>query len=94
MGDIHRLLIRDIGTELKRYHESVSDSSNQRFYYWIDDSHIMLDQFMLMPRLQYKPPLLESLGLKNKPLTIENLISFYPTPKGFNYFRSPKEVFP
>ncbi len=36
--------------------------------------------------------LLEAFGLRNRPLSLENLITFFPTPEDFDYFESPKEL--
>lgn len=40
----------------------------------------------MKPKLSFNPLLLDALGLRNKPLSIEQMLSFFPTPQAFNYF--------
>ena len=54
--------------------------------------NIIIDQNTLTPKLSFEPLLLETLGIKDKPMSIENKIVFASTPARFDYFRSTYEL--
>ncbi len=85
-------MVKDICAALKGYEKTVTkDMQNKKYYDFVSPQNIIFDQFSLHPKLKYEPVLQEALGLRNKPFSLENLITFCPTPENFNYFRSLQE---
>ena len=55
-------------------------------------SNVLFNQFTLKPKLKFDPMLNDVLGLRKRPLTVENLVTFFPTPRHFDFFQSELEL--
>ena len=84
--------IKEIYRYLKEYARQVSNQYKSRTLFLdLNPENIMLDQLQLMPFLHYEPIINEAIGLRQKPFSLECRVAFAPTPKGFDYFKSPTE---
>ena len=63
-------MIKDICALLSSYNEKVSTESNKQYYSWMSPANVVFDQFTLKPKLRFEPLIYDSLGLKNRPLSI------------------------
>lgn len=93
--DLNIHFIKYIYDEIATYDKKVKDKLGRRSPYPNLSPHaVVVDQLTLSPYLHYEPPLLEALGLKQNPDTIESLLALSPTPRGPDYFRSLPELDP
>jgi hypothetical protein len=88
------LMVKDIFEQLKSYEQGNSTETSRVVYEQLHPNNVIFDQISLSPKLYFLPLVLDLLGLRQKPMSIEARIAFFPTPAAFDYFRSPEELPP
>jgi hypothetical protein len=94
MKEVNVQMVKDICQALQKYQESASTEHMAYYYDCLSPSTVVFDQRMLRPMLKFEPLLTAALGLGNRPATIENILTLFPTPQGFDYFQSLEELKP
>lgn len=78
--------------ELKNYNDKVSYEKQKFKYCYLSPKNVLFDQYSLAPKLRFEPLLAQAVGLRKRPMSVQMLLSMFPTPEGFDYFVSLPEL--
>lgn len=92
LDGINVQFIKSLCKELRNYSDKVSSDKEKYFYECLSPNNVLFDQHALRPKLRFEPLLQDAAGLKKRPLSVEMLLTMFPTPKGFDYFQSLPEL--
>lgn len=82
-------MIADLLDQVKKYHLDTSDFEQGvlSFYQWLSPQSVLFDQISLRLKLSYDPLLINLLGLRKRPVSLESHFVWFCTPKEFDYFQ-------